>query len=162
MKKLVFILILLTSGMHLTAQNEVDPDNTSTSTPHYKQFGDFILDMSFLAAPPKLPSFSENLLGPDMTKDYNQLFQLPGKWSVSKSFVTPTYMYGINTHSSQLQSATFRLNDNMRITTYGQYNLNGRRLPNPSALPWEKNNFMGGMELKVNKNFGIRVEVQRH
>jgi hypothetical protein len=28
-------------------------------------------------------------------------------------------------------------------------------------LPWEKNNFMGGMELKLNKHFGIRVEVQQ-
>ena len=50
----------------------------------------------------------------------------------------------------------------MRLNTYGDYNSQGYRMPNRSALPWERNNFRGAFELKsANGNFGIRVEVQQ-
>ena len=36
------------------------------------------------------------------------------------------------------------------------------KVRNPSALPWERNNFNGAFEMKSeNGNFGIRIEVQR-
>ena len=50
----------------------------------------------------------------------------------------------------------------MRINTYGDYNKDGWRVPNRSAMPWERNNFRGAFELKsANGNFGIRIEVQQ-
>lgn len=50
----------------------------------------------------------------------------------------------------------------MEITTYGEYDADGNKVRNPSALPWEKNNFNGAFEMKSeNGNFGIRIEVQR-
>ena len=63
---------------------------------------------------------------------------------------------------SALQSATFKLKNGWKITTYGEYDADGNKVRNPSALPWEKNNFNGAFEMKSeNGNFGIRIEVQR-
>ena len=56
----------------------------------------------------------------------------------------------------------FKLKNGMRINTYGDYDKDGWRVPNRSAMPWEKNNFRGAFELKsANGNFGIRIEVQQ-
>lgn len=169
-KKIIFIFTLLLGALQLSAQNEGKTDSIQSPPIHnnIKMMGDFMLDMNMLA-PPQLPSFSSNMLWPDATKDYNLLFQLPNKMTLSGGTYIPSmyssfgygYGYGMFASSNFLQSATFQLNDNMRLTTYGQYRLDGRKVPNPSALPWEKDKFVGGMELKVNKNFGIRVEVQR-
>lgn len=50
----------------------------------------------------------------------------------------------------------------MEINTYGDYDKDGWKVPNRSAMPWEKNNFRGAFELKSsNGNFGIRIEVQQ-
>lgn len=167
MRQLFFILALLTATTHLSAQNEVTADSTRVFPVNtIRMAGDFMLDMNLLL-PPKLPSFKMNtdLLGPDATKDYVQLFQLPSQMILSKSNMsTPLYSYGYRgffSFPAFLQTATFKLNDTMRLSTYGQYTLDGKRIPNPGALPWEKNNFMGGMELKFNNNFGIRIEVQQ-
>lgn len=164
MKKILFIFAFLMGITQLSAQNEVTSDSIQTPPAHnIKPFGDFMLDMNLLT-PPKLPSFSTNLLGPNASKDYSLLFMLPLQMVLSKTHVYNSYSsfgIGVFPTSNYLQSATFHLNDNMRLSTYGQYTLDGRRIPNPSALPWEKNNFMGGMELKFNKNFGIRIEVQQ-
>ena len=43
----------------------------------------------------------------------------------------------------------------------GEYDANGRRVYNPSALPWERNNFNGAFELKSENGFGLRIEVQQ-
>lgn len=164
MKKLLFTFALLIGFTHLSAQNEVTSDSIQAPPVHnIKVFGDFMLDMNLLT-PPKLPSFSTNLLEPDATKNYSLLFQLPLQMILSKTHIYNSYSsfgVGMFPSSNYLQSATFQLNNNMRLSTYGQYTLDGKRIPNPSALPWEKNNFMGGMELKFNKNFGIRIEVQQ-
>ena len=163
MKKYLFIITLLIGTLNVSAQNEVAGDTIrQTNTYNFKQFGEFILDMNILAPPPKLPSFSENLLGPDATKDYSALFRLPSDLIVSREYMQSGFHTGLGmfSGSESLQSATFKLGENARITTFGQYTLDGRRIPNPGALPWEKNNFKGGMELKMNKNFGFRIEVQ--
>ena len=61
-----------------------------------------------------------------------------------------------------LQSATSKLKNGLHITTYGEYDADGNKVRNPSALPWERNNFNGAFEMKSeNGNFGIRIEVQR-
>ena len=50
----------------------------------------------------------------------------------------------------------------MRINTYGEYDKDGWKVPNRSALPWERNNFKGAFEMKSsNGAFGIRIEVQQ-
>ena len=165
MKKIFFLLLIFAGAIKLSAQNEVPSDSIGLPPTHHniKMMGDFALDMN-LISPPKIPSFSSNMLGPDAIKDYVKLFQLPLTWILSKSFIPNTYStfgFGFSTSSNYLQSSSFRLNDNMQLNTYGQYDMDGRRIPNRSALPWEKDNFMGGMELKFNKNFGIRIEVQQ-
>ena len=83
-------------------------------------------------------------------------------------FVTDDYpgmgIYGFGTMSMPptLQSATFKLKNGLHITTYGEYDADGNKVRNPSALPWERNNFNGAFEMKSeNGNFGIRIEVQR-
>ena len=48
------------------------------------------------------------------------------------------------------------------LFAYGEYDKDGWRVPNPSALPWQKNNFKGAFELKSQDgSFGIRIEVQK-
>ena len=60
------------------------------------------------------------------------------------------------------EMGSFTLKNGMRIHTYGEYDKDGWKVPNPSALPWEKNNFKGAFELKsANGAFGIRIEVQQ-
>ena len=64
--------------------------------------------------------------------------------------------------TDNLQMGSFTLKNGMRIHTYGEYDKDGWKVPNPSALPWEKNNFKGAFELKsANGAFGIRIEVQQ-
>ena len=64
--------------------------------------------------------------------------------------------------TDNLQMGSFRLKNGMRINTYGEYDKDGWKVPNHSALPWEKNNFKGAFEMKSsNGAFGIRIEVQQ-
>ena len=64
--------------------------------------------------------------------------------------------------SSDVCSSDLKLKNGMRINTYGDYDKDGWRVPNRSAMPWERNNFRGAFELKsANGNFGIRIEVQQ-
>ena len=56
---------------------------------------------------------------------------------------------------------SFQLKNGMRINTYGDYDKEGWRMPNRSALPWERNNFRGAFELKSEDgSFGLRIEVR--
>ena len=72
------------------------------------------------------------------------------------------YGFGGFGSTQNLQMGSFKLKNGMRLNTYGEYNANGYKVPNRSALPWEKNNFKGAFELKsANGAFGIRVEVQQ-
>lgn len=62
-----------------------------------------------------------------------------------------------------LRSATFRLNNGWRITTYGEYDADGYKVHHPSALPGQNRSFNGAFEMKSeNGNFGIRIGVQRY
>ena len=50
--------------------------------------------------------------------------------------------------------------DTIDVTTLD--NADGYKVPDRSALPWEKNTFKGAFELKsANGAFGIRIEVQQ-
>ena len=72
------------------------------------------------------------------------------------------YDWGLSSSPQYMQMGSFKLKNGMRINTYGDYNMDGRKVPNRSAMPWQRNNFRGAFELKsANGAFGIRVEVQQ-
>lgn len=140
-----------------------------------KNYDGFLLDMSLMkmAAPPRLPKFTLEI--PDASKDYNRLFQLNPNvtysqglsniFSLSNSRFYSSNPFGLTGFwgsTDNLQMGSFTLKNGMRINTYGEYDKDGWKVPNPSALPWEKNNFKGAFEMKsANGAFGIRIEVQQ-
>ena len=59
------------------------------------------------------------------------------------------------------QGASYKLKNGWRINTYGEYNADGKKVYNPMAMPWQRNNFNAAFEIKSeNGSFGIKVEVQ--
>lgn len=186
MKRVFFCIIAMLVGISsVCAQNEVKADSiysthpegtTSEGTfmPEVKNFDGFLLDMSLMkTTAPQLPKFTLEI--PDASKDYNRLFQLNSDatysqglsnvFSLSNSTVysmNPFGLTGFGSSPDNLQMGSFKLKNGMRINTYGEYNKDGWRVPNPSALPWERNNFKGAFEMKsANGAFGIRIEVQQ-
>lgn len=129
-----------------------------------KEYGGFIMDMSLMnIKPPKPADFKLEI--PDASKDYGNLFRLNPDISYSQglySMFSGTHHYGFGGTTDNLQTGSFRLKNGMRLNTYGEYDRNGWKVPNPSVLPWERNNFKGAFELKSsNGAFGIRFEVER-
>lgn len=142
-----------------------------------KDFGGFILDMgsmlnaeSLVVSPMILPTlsylapYSETTpyqLNPDAFK-LNPNITYMGGTNITSSH-TPMYSLLYNGMGSGMvnwQGASYRLNNGMRINLYGEYDADGRKVYNPSALPWERNNFNAAFEMKsANGNFGIKVEV---
>lgn len=171
MKKLIFFLCFMLGAASLYAQSEVPADSIRRLPPTVKQYGDFLIDMGlFAASPVRLPNPVLSLY--DASKDYNRIFSLDPDNIMSQGFVnafTPVYSSGyawgfggFSSTPQYLQTGSFKLKNGMRLNTYGEYDADGRKVPNPSALPWEKNNFKGGFELKSgNGAFGIRIEVQQ-
>ena len=172
MKKLILIFTLLLATILVSAQSELPSDSIRrTPSPSIKEFGGFLLDMGLMnITPPKLPKFEFQL--PNATKDYAQLFKLNPNTTYSQGFTdtfSPSLSYGMmgygwgfSSTSQFMQMGSFKLKNGMRINTYGDYNIDGWKVPNRSALPWEKNNFRGAFELKSSNGvFGIRVEVQQ-
>ena len=167
MKKRIYTLLLLLGSLTSYAQESL----------HVKDFGGFILDMgtmlnaeSLVVSPMILPtlsylaSFSETTpyqLNPEAFK-LNPNITYMGGTSFSTSR-TPMYALQYNGMGSGLvnwQGASYKLNNGMRINLYGEYDADGRKVYNPSALPWERNNFNAAFEMKsANGNFGIKVEV---
>lgn len=58
------------------------------------------------------------------------------------------YGWGLSSSPQFMQMGSFKLKNGMRINTYGDYDKDGWRVPNRSAMPWERNNFRGAFELK--------------
>lgn len=172
MKKLMLFLSLLLATAVVSAQSELPSELPSDSIPrspeeNYKQYGSFLLDMSLMSImPPQLPKMNFDIS--QAGKDYNQLFRLnpdvtysQGSSNVFSSSYPGFGMFGFGS-SQNLQMGSFKLKNGMRLNTYGEYNADGYRMPNRSALPWEKNAFKGAFELKsANGTFGIRIEVQQ-
>lgn len=178
----ILILTTLIGGGMLHAQEREHIDTLALQRAvmgeDVREYGGYLLDMGSILnrEAPILPRFSLQI--PDATqdlsflyhasasnsqvKDYNRLFALPA----SQSYGTATWSTGYgfwNSGTTTLQSSTFQLKNGMRITTYGQYNKEGWRIPSHSALPWEQNMYKGAFELKSsNGAFGIRFEVERH
>ena len=172
MKKLILFLSLVLSVGFASAQSEVPSDSIRrTPSSNMKEFGGFLLDMGLMnVAPPKLPKL--NLDIPDVSKDYNQIFRLntdatytqgfPDAFSSPFSGFGYGYGWGLSSSPQFMQMGTFKLKNGWKINTYGDYDKDGWKVPNRSAMPWEKNNFRGAFELKSsNGNFGIRIEVQQ-
>lgn len=159
MKKLILFLSLILSVGFASAQSEIPSDSIRHApSTNIKEFGGFLLDMGLMnVATPELPKF--NLEMPNMTKDYNQLFRLNTDVTYSQGF---TDSFSSSSSPQFMQMGSFKLKNGMRINTYGDYDKDGWRVPNRSAMPWERNNFRGAFELKsANGNFGIRIEVQQ-
>lgn len=177
MRRTIYILILLmattwsvgaqevaTDSIGLPPDNYIPPFELSTDV---KDYGGFLLDMGMMnLAPSATPDFLREGQQPALP-NYNQLFKLNPNITFSQGNM-PAFGASFMGFSpfvaspSNLMMSSFRLKNGMRINTYGQYNQQGYRQFNPSALPWQRNNFRGAFELKSsNGNFGIRVEVGR-
>lgn len=185
MKRMILFLVLIISVVVASAQSGVAPAQSGVASAqlevpadnirrapvsNVKEFGGFLLDMGLMnVAAPQLPRF--NLDVPDMSKDYNQIFRMNPDVMYSQGFTdafssSPGFGYGYGWGMSSspqfMQMGSFKLKNGMRINTYGDYDRNGWKVPNRSAMPWEKNNFRGAFELKsANGSFGIRIEVQQ-
>lgn len=171
MKKLLFLISLLLSATAVSAQSELPTDSIQRApSENIKEFGGFLLDMGLMGVTaPKLPKLNLDL--PNLTKDYNALFRLNTDVSYTQGFTnafSPSlssfgYGWGLSSSTPQfMQMGTFKLKNGMRMNVYGDYNADGWKVPNRSAMPWEKNNFRGAFELKsANGSFGIRIEVQQ-
>ncbi len=168
MKKLALLLLafLLLPAIKASAQSELPSDSVRYAPPaDVKDFNGFLLDMGLMQlAPPQLKKFDFTL--PDVSKDYRQLFGLNTDVIYTQGFAPgfsmPTHVWAMGTGSQFMQMGSFKLKNGLRINTYGDYNKDGYRVFNPSALPWERNNFRGAFEMKsANGNFGIRIEVQQ-
>ena len=182
----LFIIALFAGSISLYAQSEAQgdsirshvlPDGTPPEgalMPEVKNYDGFLLDMSLLKMEaPRLPEFTLEI--PDASKDYSRMFRLNPNATYSQGLsnvfsLTNSTVYSMNpfglsefwSSPENLQTGRFRLKNGMRITTYGEYDKDGWKVPNHSALPWEKNNFKGAFEMKSsNGAFGIRIEVQQ-
>lgn len=174
MKRFVIILYLYISVLSAFAQTENMPDTIPDfHSLRYKDFGGFLLDMGSLMEthtfmlPPTLnfnpDSDERNLytLNPDALRfstdvTYSSGLQL-SPYSIY-SFLYP----GMNQGNIRWQGASYKLKNGLRLNTYGEYDADGNKVKNPSALPWEKNNFNAAFELKSpDGRFGVRFEVKR-
>lgn len=166
-RKPVIILIFLLSACTVSAQTETDAqgDSIDLSTINIKPFGEFMLDMS-LFTPFQSPKIDFNNIFGTNIQGYNLNFKLDSNITYGVNigrdvFSYPGFYGGFFNSHGQVQVGSFQFNDNIRLNTYGHYNSDGWRVRNPGEHPRRKNDFMGGMELKFNKNFGIRVELIR-
>ena len=187
MKRFLFLftIIALYSSMAF-AQNEVATDTLRQETGNIppaeeqllpdgtRNYGGFLIDMnSLIKMPTHDLSKSFKIVIPNASKDYSQLFRLnpdvtyssglSNMFSSGSSFyLNPFGLNSVGSLMDNLQMGSFKLKNGMRINTYGEYNKEGRKVFNPSALPWERNNFKGAFELKSQDgSFGFRIEVQQ-
>lgn len=163
MKKRIVGILFLFLAIGVYAQNESGTDSIVFPAANYKQHGGFLLDMGLLTLPqlPKL-DFSYNSF---LNTEYSikpAVFRLNPGWTVNRGNL-PAYSSFYSPFFGQyndVMSSSFQLNDNIRLNTYGQYTIDGKKIPNTNPNPWNRNDFMGGFELKFNNNFGIRVDVR--
>ncbi|WP_303206936.1 occludin [Bacteroides oleiciplenus] len=175
MKQIGLIILLCFFTIRVSSQNEIPADSIrSMDMPATKDFDGFLLDMNLMKmAAPQMPRLTLDI--PDASKDYSFLFHMDPNVIYSQGYshifslgnstiysMNPFGLTGFGSSPQNLQMGSFRLKNGMRINTYGEYDKDGRKVHNPSALPWERNNFKGAFELKsANGSFGIRIEVQQ-
>lgn len=173
MKWTLFIFIWLAAGS-VAAQSEVQPEKRGgvpDSLKTSRRIDPSRVDVSFIRMPDLgLPRPNLKLDLPSPVPDYNRLLQMNNNVTYSRvltNALSPFYPgfaspFGLFSDSQYLQMSSFRLNNGVRINMYGDYNADGWKVANPSALPWEKNNFRGAFEVKsADGAFGFRIGVQR-
>ena len=175
MRRLIYIILMLFPFLAVHAQSEggkaLHPDS------QVKDFGGFILDMgsmlnaeSLVVSAPFLPSLSYLAplddvalyqLNPDAFKLNPNITYMGGTAiNPSRTSILSLLHTGIGSGMVNWQGTSFKLNNGMRINFYGEYDADGNKVYNPSALPWQRNNFNAAFEMKsANGNFGIKVEV---
>jgi len=166
MKKLVVLYFALFTTVLAHAQSEIPGDSLTRQPSEIKMYGDFMFDMGLMTlSAPTLPTF--NLLDVPFPKNYNEILFPETRWTFGQGYTGgfSTFGPGYYGHSplgnsSYMQSATLQLRGNARLTLYGEYTADGWRRRDPSALPWQRNDFKGAVEFKSG-NFGVRLEVQR-
>lgn len=177
MRKLTYILFLLIGTLTVQAQSEkkesLSPEATSTNV---KDFGGFILDMGTmmnaesLVVPLTLPSLNHLVpidelftyqLNPNAFKINPNITYKGGNSSIPPHTSMMSLLYPVSgSGMMNWQSTSYKLKNGVRINLYGEYDADGYKVYNPSALPWQRNNFNAAFEVKsANGNFGIKVEV---
>lgn len=177
MKRIVLLTLFLADAILLHAQSEVKADTldvppaaADAGSSHLpstvKSYGGFLLDLGAMNLPER-PSLSNfKLTVPDASKDYSFLFrpQTDVIYTQGNYMMSAPYGFGLNSFwgtPTTLQMGSFQLKNGWKLNTYGEYDADGRRVYNPSALPWERNDFKGAFEFKSDNGFGLRIEVQR-
>ena len=174
MKRIFFCIISLLAGMSsVSAQSEMPADTVRTAVhgeaspegmspsekellPDVKNYDGFLLDMGLMNLSTRIFQLNPNVT---YSQGLSNIFSLSNSRYFSSN---PFGLTGFWGSTDNLQMGSFTLKNGMRIHTYGEYDKDGWKVPNPSALPWEKNNFKGAFELKsANGAFGIRIEVQQ-
>ena len=175
MKRIAYILFFLLGALSAQAQTETDIRLDGAGV---KDFGGFILDMGTMlnaesltldmALPPLgyLPSLADDgtpklTIQPEAFRLNPNLTYMGGTAiNPSRTSILSLLYMGIGSGMVNWQGASYKLNNGMRINFYGEYDADGRKVYNPSAMPWQKNNFNAAFEMKsANGNFGIKVEV---
>ncbi|WP_106829707.1 occludin [Parabacteroides pacaensis] len=171
MKKLILLFFIWILATAVSAQTENGTENKedSLSIEKLKGLDKASVDLSFIRMPDFRTRYIPQFLPAPML-DYKKAFQINTKSSftqISTPIFSPIffglgYNWGILSTPQSLQMGSFKLNNSLRINLYGDYNADGWKVNNPSALPWEKNNFRGAFEIKSdNGAFGFRIGVQR-
>lgn len=172
-----WIIIILLACIPAISQAQSEGNGDVFQRPMVKDFGGFILDMGTMLNAESLvipftPLPNLSLLAPaevwtpaNLSTDAFQinpnLTYMGGTnllpTSLSSMYLTP---YGIGSGMVNWQGASYKLNNGARINLYGQYDADGHKVHNPSAMPWQRNDFNAAFEMKsANGNFGIRLEV---
>ena len=173
MKRILALLCILAT---LPALAQSEGGNISFDGSHQKDFGGFILDMGTmlnaesLVVAPLLPSLSylppiEGLstyqVNPDAFRLNPNITYMGGSnITYTRSSIMSLLYGGVGSGMVNWQGASYKLNNGARINLYGQYDADGHKVYNPSAMPWQRNDFNAAFEMKsANGNFGIRLEV---
>lgn len=174
MRKFIsIIVIIISSTVSVYAQTEqpqliISQENEPMAT--FKEYEGFILDLNeAIANPLVIPEFKL------LDKSTNHYIDWLDRLNINTnktSFGSPIFSNSSNNHwnqhgvmfdgvNSPINSATFRLGNDWKLSTYGDYDANGYKRTNQAQLPWQKNDFRGGFEFKSPKGFSFRMEVRR-
>lgn len=172
MKRFLGILYFILLSVPAFSQVETGGQTLPDEDKRYKDFGGFMLDMGSmldvptLMLPPTLNFRPWDTQEAPLTIQPNAFQFTPNATYSAVHSLSPYSIYSLlYPHAMggnvRWQGATYKLNNGMRLTTYGEYDADGYKVHNPAALPWEKNNFNAAFELKsANGKFGVRFEVK--
>lgn len=172
MKKAIIIFSFCILPFAGYAQTETDNERIQTvNNSITTDFGEFLFDMASMLNADLLTLPVWNLGIFTLPTDENKGLKInPDAFTfkpqytymgnVSSSFTPSLYPSLTNNMNVQWQGASYKLNNGIRINTYGEYDSNGYKRVNPTAMPWQRNNFNAAFEMKsANGKFGIKVEV---